>query len=277
MNFAKEKSRLILPLVAEKLREYEIEPYIPDDTEMNFVPRGVKTGSFCELTEKCDIFITIGGDGTILKWGKIAAKAGKKLLGINTGRLGFMATLESDELKKLSRLKNNDYKISRRMMMNVTLNGDELNGYTALNDVVLYKSTCSKLPEFRVLGNNVQVTKIRADGIIFSTPTGSTAYALAAGGPIIEPELECIEFTPLCAHTLFNRPMIFSGGNTISVKFHSYENTQVFLSIDGSDGVRLTDDDTLTIKKSALALNLIDLDGDNFYNSVNNKLMQPLK
>lgn len=274
-NSSKEKSRLILPQVIEKLLEYSLVPFLPDNVRLLNVNPAVVRGKRDELIEQCDVFLTVGGDGTILHWGKLAAKAKKRLLGINTGRLGFMATLEGNELHKLSQLESGDYSISRRILMNISKNNEH--PLPALNDVVFYKSTCSKLPEFLVYVNSVQVTKIRADGLIFSTPTGSTAYALSAGGPIIDPELDCIEFTPLCAHTLFSRPMIFNGSDRITVKFHSYEGSQVFVSTDGNDGIPLSDGDEILIEKSELFLELIDLDGGSFYKSVNGKLMQPLK
>jgi len=218
---------------------------------------------------ECDVVITIGGDGTILENGKRAAIANKPLLGINTGRLGFMATLETNELDKLEQLKSGDYGISRRMLLDVTVNGETL---TALNDVVLHRGASSKLPEFVVTRNVAEVLRIRADGVIISTPTGSTAYSLSAGGPIIEPELDCVEFTALCPHTLFNRSMIFSASGRLGV---NCGDEAVFVSVDGVD--REAAKGGVEIAKSALRLDLIDIDGNNFYDSVHNKLMKPLK
>jgi len=208
-----------------------------------------------------DVVITIGGDGTILRAGKEAAKFGKPLLGINTGRLGFMATLEKDDLDKLERLKTGDYSVSRRMLLDV-------NGSPALNDVVLYRGA-SRLPEFTVFRNEIEVLKIRGDGIIVSTPTGSTAYSLSAGGPIIEPELWCFLVTALNPHTLFNRPMIFSHDSQLRVVAKD-----VIVSI---DGVESKGSDEVVITKSEDYLDLIDIDGNSFYDSIHNKLMKPLK
>jgi len=223
--------------------------------------------------EDCDIVITIGGDGTILENGKKAASAGKPLLGINTGFLGFMATLETNELPNLEKLVGGDYRISRRMLLDVKLGGQTVR---ALNDVVLHRGAKAKLPEFavsRMSGNRAEVLRIRADGIIISTPTGSTAYSLSAGGPIIEPELELIELTALCPHTLFNRPMIFSDEGSIRVCFNGGD---VSVSVDGRD-FGASEADSVEISKSDLHLDLIDIDGNSFYSSVHNKLMKPLK
>ena len=223
----------------------------------------------------CDVVITVGGDGTILHHGKAAARLNKPLLGINTGRLGFMTSLEIGELDNLSRLSSEDYNISSRMLLDVEIGGDT---FLALNDAVLYKNVNSKMPEFKISVNGSVVSEIRADGMILSTPTGSTAYALSAGGPIIEPLLDCIEFTQLCAHSLFGRPMIFSAEHPVAVEFEGAPNHQaVFVSVDGEEGKELKAGETAVIRKSGLRLPLIDLKGGSFYNAVRNKLMRPLK
>lgn len=257
-NKEKQKTLEILPQVIKRLEKYGIGVCLD------------------RIDENCDYIIIIGGDGTILSYGKEAAKLGKPLLGINTGRLGFMATLESDEseLDKLERLKERDYSISRRMLLSVDISGYSL---TALNDVVFMKEAGSKLPEFRVSDCSVEVLKIRADGIIFSTPTGSTAYALSAGGPIIEPSADCLEFTPLCAHSLFGRTIIFSGESCIEVGYDGYEKGEVYVSVDGDENIGFKENQSAIIKKSSTYLELIDINGGSFYNSVHNKLMRPLK
>ena len=219
-NFKKEKSITLVPKLINALKKNDIIPMMPFNSREHFLSDDVVYADESDILAETDVFITIGGDGTILKWGKKAALLNKPLLGINTGRLGFMTALETDEFDKINVLKSGNYHISKRMLMNgnFSVSGKTKN-YLALNDIVLSKDSYSKLPEFTVKINNITVSKIRADGIIFSTPTGSTAYALSAGGPIIEPTVECIELTHLCAHTLLNRPMIFSGNDVITVSF----------------------------------------------------------
>lgn len=275
-NFKKDKSKVALCELMYALRDAGIGAMMPQNVRNIFDNDYAVYSDETELIEKCDIFITVGGDGTILKWGKKAALLGKPLLGINTGRLGFMTALEIDQFDKISSLKTGDYHISKRMLLNANFSGDSKN-YLALNDIVLSKDSYSKLPEFTVKSNGITVSKIRSDGLIFSTPTGSTAYALSAGGPIIEPTIECMEMTLLCAHTLLNRPMIFSGNDTITVSFSGYEGSAVSVSVDGDSGIRFSEGDVITITKSDIYLNLIDISGYSFYNSVNNKLIQPLK
>jgi NAD+ kinase len=226
---------------------------------------GIKRGDSAFNSE---VVITIGGDGTILHAAVIAALEWRPLLGINTGRLGFMATLEKDELDKLERLKTGEYTISRRMMLQAEVAGKM---HFVLNDVVLHRGT-ARLPDFVINRNDTEIMKIRADGVIVSTSTGSTAYSLSAGGPIIEPELECFLVTALCPHSLFNRPMIFAPDSRLDIG-----GQDVYVSFDGQDGIQLHENEKVIITKSKFYLDLIDIDGNSFYNSVHNKLMKPLK
>ncbi|MCH5323660.1 MAG: NAD(+)/NADH kinase [Eubacterium sp.] len=273
-NLKKNNSMDTVSRLCKELNALGSTPMMAEEFDKYFSDEKIVFGNEEQLIKECDLLITVGGDGTILKWGRKAAAANKPLLGINTGRLGFMATLECDELHKLKKLADGDYSISRRMLLDVTVAGQT---YIAVNDIVFSKSRFAKLPEFAVSTGDFEVTKIRADGIIFSTPTGSTAYSLSAGGPIIQPDAECIEFTPLCAHTLFGRPMIFSAGSDLKVSFSGYENSEVILSIDGDDDINIVEGETVSIRKSDLVLNLIDIDGGSFYEAVHNKLMRPLK
>lgn len=277
-NFKKEKSIKALPELIYALDECGIQAIISEKASEFITSETVSFTDEKSAMKECDVFITLGGDGTILKWGKKAAMLEKPLLGINTGRLGFMTALEINEFEKLINLRNGNYHISRRMLMNgdfIQATGNKR--YTALNDIVFSKESYSKLPEFIVQSNGVTVSKIRADGLIFSTPTGSTAYALSAGGPIIEPTVECIELTPLCAHTLLNRPMIFSGNDVITVSFNGYEGSAVSVSVDGDSGIKFSEGEIIRITKSDVYFNLIDISGNSFYNAINNKLIQPLK
>lgn len=225
----------------------------------------------------CTHIVTIGGDGTILKWGKTAAEYDIPLLGVNMGRLGFMATLERSETERIPQLLA-DGAISRRMLMDceiVRRDGARLKR-TVLNDVVIARDSGSKLPEFSIFCGSSEVSLLRADGVILSTPTGSTAYSLSAGGPILAPELECIELTALCPHTLFNRPMIFSAQQEVTVRTRSYQGSRVTVEFDGEDNLSLDEGDTLCLTRSARTLQLIEA-GSGFYGAVHNKLMTPIK
>lgn len=227
----------------------------------------------------CDIIIAIGGDGTILQCSVKASRFGKPILGINCGRLGFMASLEYSQLEQLKKLADKDYTVSRRMMLDITVknpdNSDMI--FSALNDVVIARSDDCKIADFEVSKNGQLISSLRADGVIFSTATGATAYSMSAGGPIIEPEMECIEFTQICAHSLFARSMILSASSRVEVKCHTAGSAHVILNVDGNLVYRLTDGDTVEVVRSKYYVDIIDIIGGSFFSSVNSKLMRPLK
>ena len=283
-NLKKEKTKDIFPKIIDEFNKFGIDPLMEIRLMSQcreFEEVGASRISFGEWEEnakQCDFFLTVGGDGTILRWGKKAAVYGKPLIGVNTGRLGFMATLEGDSLSKLGALKADNYSISSRMMLDVALQTekDEMS-FKALNDVVLYKGTTSKLPEYLIFSGGTEVSRVRADGLIISTPTGSTAYSLSAGGPIIDPKLCCFEVTALSPHTLFNRPMLFSADEPLSAEYVAYENSSVFMTVDGGEPIELCQGDKVCISRSELSLRLVDFERDSFFGSVRNKLMQPLK
>ncbi len=231
-----------------------------------------------ESGEGCLCMITVGGDGSIISHGKLAAVWGIPLLGVNTGRLGFMANLEPSEIKRIPEIILGEFRVSRRMMMSAEVsyaNGGKLSRDT-LNDVVVSRDSKSKLPEFCVYCDDTEASRLRADGVIFSTPTGSTAYSLAAGGPIIDPALSCMEYTALCPHSLFSRPMIFSSERTVELRVNSYQGSRVTISFDGDSGYPFGDGDVLTMRSGGCSLMLIET-GEGFFGSVKRKLMQPLR
>ncbi|MDR0974945.1 MAG: NAD(+)/NADH kinase [Ruminococcus sp.] len=248
-----------------------------------------------------DVIIVIGGDGSILKAAKIASISGIPLLGINTGRLGFMASIERTELPLLSNLIGGDYVISERMRIAgyVVRDGKVISEVTATNEISAIRPV-TKITDFEILAGNTEknrtesdrlwhegeanfhtVCAFRADGIIIAAPTGSTAYALANGGAIIEPNADCMELTPISAHTLSMRPIIFSGKTLLKVSCNltaAYsESEPVRVVADGVVTQSLKTGDTLYIKKSDKPLRLIDLKPNAFYESVNGKLFQSLK
>lgn len=239
---------------------------------------GLRGADSAESGEGSVCMITVGGDGSIISHGKLAAKWGIPLLGVNTGRLGFMANLEPAEIKRIPDILRSEFRVSRRMIMEASItyaNGDSMKQNT-LNDVVVSRDSKSKLPEFCVYCGDIEVSRLRADGAIFSTPTGSTAYSLSAGGPIIDPALHCIEYTALCPHSLFSRPMIFSAEKEVTLRVKSYQNSRVTVSFDGDSGYPFDEGDVLTLRMGGPDLMLIEI-GEGFFGSVNRKLMKPLR
>jgi len=226
---------------------------------------------------ECDVIIAVGGDGTILEASEYAAGYNKPLLGINTGRLGFMASMETDELYNLSKLISGDYTVENRMMLDCEfIHGKTSERFTALNDIVI-STQYARLSDFFVTANGTEVSAVRADGLIFSTPTGSTAYALSAGGPIMEPDLECILMTPVCPHSLASRPMLFSTGKRLTVVHKTRDDIPLCLCVDGKVSGGVEKNDTIIISRSDKVLRLIDITGNSFYNAVNKKLINPIK
>ncbi len=237
----------------------------------------VKFSTADEISAECDIIIAIGGDGTILTASVYASDHDKPLMGINTGRLGFMASMERDELGSLSKLKTGDYVKEERMMLDALLvrNGKTVSSHAALNDIVIARPY-SKITDYEILTDGIVVSSMRSDGMVFATPTGSTAYALSAGGPILEPETECIQLTPICPHSLFSRTMVFKSERILEIR-HFSDDESVYFSVDGKFSHALTAEESLIIKKSEKKLQLIDIKGHSFFSAVNNKLMNPIK
>ena len=226
-----------------------------------------------ELYRQGDVLIAVGGDGTIIQVAKGAAQYGKAVLGINVGRLGFVATLERHELDQLEKLVQGAYTVEKRMMLDVSIGGEERH-YSVLNDAVLSRGTYSHILVLEVLLNNESICNYRADGLIVSTPTGSTAYFLSAGGPVVDPSLDCIGLVPICPHSLFTRPVVFGGEATLCARAHCGSEEEILLSLDGETILPIHSAVPVTIRRSPLTAGIIRLNHKNFYQVVNDKLAE---
>ena len=205
-----------------------------------------------ELMSACDAVIAIGGDGTILRSATSASVYDKPVLGLNLGRLGFMAGLEFSELDLISRLFTKEYTIQKRMMLDVTVNRDGRCEYRniALNDVVLSRGTTSHIIDFSVMHNDNVCLQYRADGLIICTPTGSTAYSLSAGGPVVDPAVKSIILTPICPHSLCDRSIIFSSDSVLDIAPTIARENEVYLNLDGDSYYKLDSGVTIHVKRS---------------------------
>lgn len=254
-------------------RIYMDESYAAEFSDQEYINYGV----FSSLVYSMDIVIAIGGDGTILRCAKQMISSTALLLGINTGHLGFMASLEADELDELERLFTGAYSISKRMLLSGELHGDgKKSCYTALNDIAV-SGMFGKVFDFSVYADDILVGRYRADGMVCSTPTGSTAYALSAGGPIMEPELSCIEIAMICPHSLFNRPLLLSSERKITIRHTAGCERTIFLSADGEPPVAFPPSYQLDIRRSHHEISLLRLRSSSFYDAVNHKLTQSIK
>lgn len=228
-----------------------------------------------ELIENCDIVIVVGGDGTTLNVAKAASVHNKLTLGINAGRLGFMSGLERDELSLLDRLVSGDYEVEERMMINARLvseNGTQ--DFNCLNDAVITRGDLARLIDVTVKSDGRVITKNRADGMIIATPTGSTAYSMAAGGPVVSPDNSCFVVTPICPHSLVNRSIVFSSDKELEITVENDKNNTSYLSIDGEKSVAVTKNSKIIISKSKYVAKLIKIKPDNFYEILNKKLLE---
>ena len=227
-----------------------------------------------EMIEKCDIVIAVGGDGTIINAAKHAALKNRPVLGVNFGRIGFVAQLEPYELDKLDAIISGNYKTESRMLIKahyVSSKGQSEDCY-ALNDIVVSRGSFSRIVDFSVGHNERRICTYRADGLIFSTPTGSTAYSLSAGGPVVEPTMDCIVFTPVCSHSLFSRPVIFSADSVLSVNAGCNDDCEVLLTVDGKRSKRLYQGDTVKISRAEAKVRLIVTSEKTFYQVLGDKL-----
>ena len=258
------------------LKSAGIEPKIclPFDVDRSFeLPRDIRFSKLDRELPNAELVICFGGDGTILHMAKTATRKGLPILGVNIGTMGFMAELESTELDKLSRLANDDFTLDKRMMLDVTVHRDRdiIFHDICLNDVVITKGAVARIVHLSVKCDGVQAMECGGDGVIIATPTGSTAYSLSAGGPIVEPEAHNIIITPICAHEVGSRCIVASPKRVIGVELVQNARRNAFLSVDGGKAVRLNMGDQVTIKSSNLETKLVRLKDRSFYDVVNSK------
>ena len=258
------------------LKSAGIEPKIclPFDVDRSFeLPRDIRFSKLDRELPNAELVICFGGDGTILHMAKTATRKGLPILGVNIGTMGFMAELESTELDKLARLANDDFTLDKRMMLDVTVHRDRdiIFHDICLNDVVITKGAVARIVHLSVKCDGVQAMECGGDGVIIATPTGSTAYSLSAGGPIVEPEAHNIIITPICAHEVGSRCIVASPKRVIGVELVQNARRNAFLSVDGGKAVRLNMGDQVTIKRSNLETKLVRLKDRSFYDVVNSK------
>lgn len=219
------------------------------------------------------MLICFGGDGTILHMAKAATRHGVPILGVNIGTMGFMAELESSELHELARIATGDYSLDNRMMLDVVVHRDRdiIFHDISLNDVVITKGAVARIVHLRVKCDGVQAMECGGDGVIVATPTGSTAYSLSAGGPIVEPDAHSILVTPICSHDVASRGIVASENRVITVELTNNARRNAYLSVDGGKALRMCMGDVATVRKSNLMTQLVRLKNRSFYDVVNMK------
>ena len=218
------------------------------------------------MLDKVDAVVVIGGDGTILRVAKSAAIHDCPILGINAGRLGYLASVDSSNLDILKRIVTGDYSVETRMMLKAEkiINSSVVDSCDCLNDAVISKDSLSNVIDITLkIGNDT--INYRADGIIAATPTGSTAYSLSAGGPVIDPELQCMVLTPVCPHTLVARSVVLDAKHEVFIKVISNDSTSIQLSADGRKAYEIDNNTTVKISNSELKAKFIKLNDVSVY------------
>ena len=255
----------------------EVRLCLPFEVDRSYdLPKDLRFSRLDHELPGADMIICFGGDGTILHMSKTATRAGIPILGVNIGTMGFMAELESTELEQLKSLATGEYTIDKRMMLDVTVfrDRDIIFHDICLNDVVITKGAVARIVHLAVECDGVEAMECGGDGVIVATPTGSTAYSLSAGGPIVEPAAHSFLVTPICAHDVGSRCMVASDKRVITVKLTRNARRNAYLSVDGGKSVRLNMGDVTTIKKSNLETSLVRLKDRSFYDVVNQKFRQ---
>lgn len=227
-----------------------------------------------DLYKKSDILFVIGGDGTLLRVAREVAAIGIPILGINMGHLGFIAEVEvKDIFSSLGKVLNNDYKIEERMMIEASIYRQSgiIKTFYALNDICFTKGALSRIIKLDTYVNDEYVSTYNADGLLISTPTGSTAYSLSAGGPIVCPNVNVMIITPICSHSLSSRAIIVSKNDVICVDAFDNDDS-VYLTADGQEGYRLWQGDKVYIKRSSFTAKFIKVSNLSFYDVLRTKL-----
>ena len=269
----KAEIREIVPQLVEWLRERDIEVSIDKET-----------GSILESSEKCltrnelpgkvDLLVVLGGDGTLLAAARALYRREVPIFAVNLGDLGFLTVITQDELyPALEGVLSGNYRSERRVQIEGELvRADEVfSTFRARNDVVLNKGAIARIQDFEVYADDEFISNYKSDGLIISTPTGSTAYSLAAGGPVVSPSVEAFIITPICAHTLTNRPLVLRDSANIEIVVKS-QREAAYLTVDGQVGIATHSEDIIRVRKSDSYVELIQPPQRNYYEILRQKL-----
>jgi len=235
----------------------------------------IQASSYQQLTDSIDLAIVVGGDGTLLRTGRLLAPYDIPIVGVNLGRLGFLVDVSPDEMNSLlSQILAGYYTEESRFILAAQVYRDEqlIGEGDAVNDIVIHVRNEIRMIEFTTHINQTFVNTQRADGIVIATPTGSTAYSLSGGGPILHPELEAIVLVPICPHTLNNRPIVINSKDTIEISLCKQRNTDARISFDGQANINLKPADHMIIQRKPYGLRLLHPNNYDYYHILRAKL-----
>lgn len=273
-NTRKPDALAMLPQVCGLLRRHGVQTLLP--MQARPAAEDIPGAEFIETDEGvrlAETAVVLGGDGTMLRIARAAAENAVPLLGVNVGHVGFMTELEPGELGLMEKLFTDEYSIDSRMMLHVAVRrgGRVVYENDALNDVVIAKGAAFRVVRVRIAADEQAVTGFSGDGVIVATPTGSTAYGLSAGGPVIEPSAENLAVIPICAHQLAAKSFVFAPERRVSISA-ACDGSEVFISADGGTGFAVRPEDSVEITRSRLRTRLVRLKGDSFYTILQHKL-----
>ena len=261
--------------IAEFLRQHGVEVTIPSDilSESNALLNAL---SFEDAIKNADMIISLGGDGSILHTARQAAEHAIPILGVNIGRMGYMAELDLDELGAFEDILNGNYSVEDRMMLKLSVirNGKCIYENFGLNDVVISRASKLKIIDFDIYADEFFISHYCGDGVVIATPTGSTAYSMSAGGPIVDPITKNLIITPVCSHSLTAKPIILDPNRTVCVKPKSDIENAIGVSIDGCAPISVICGDEVLIKKSEHNTKLVRVKNKNFYDILCTKLLE---
>lgn len=261
--------------VIRRLEGYHCATYMEGYYLAHFRDQGVRLYEPQLHQGMIDMALSIGGDGTMIQSAHQAMEIGCPVLGINAGRLGFLTELEYNDLSTLEKVVNHDYTIQHRMLIQAKLiHEGKKSVFKAINDIVISKGELAKMVDIEVETKNGFLSSYRADGLIFSTPTGSTAYALSAGGPIIYASMDTIMITPICPHSLFSRAILYSPEEVFRVRGRYVNNPDIlYMTVDGENGVRIDPEDTIYISRYPKTAQFVSFGSNAYYEKINKKIL----
>lgn len=265
--------------VAQRLSKHVKELYVPDVYKERIF-RGHNHKSFFtyvsydDIYSKSDLVVAIGGDGVMLEAARRSTPCGIPILGINMGRVGYMTELEMNELDLLEKIFSDEYYLDERAMLRVDIRSNKgqsrFSAY-ALNEAVIANGSTARIIDLELSDNGRLVSEYRADGLVIATPTGSTAYSLSAGGPIVDPKLSCFCVTPICPHSLVARPLVFPDSAKLEIKNICVREKILHLTVDGKATFDLFFGDTVVISKASISTKLLRIKDEDFYSKIRMK------
>ena len=261
-------TKRVIALIGERAQ------IVMDERCRTFGPENVRYVDRKDMYQGIDLVLTLGGDGTILSVARESAKWDIPVLGINLGQLGFLVDVEQEEIESgLNKLFGGEYTVEERMMLKAELSDGRK--VEALNDIVVARANfCLKILDLDIYIDDEYVDDFKADGIIVATPTGSTAYSLSAGGPIVDPSLKSLIVTPICPHKMYSRTIIVPPEKTVTVKYKASSDNEAVVAADSEIFGNLLENDTVTIKIAPEKLKVIRLQGYQFFGALRKKLLK---